>query len=139
MSAIANSRRCFLLLVLTTIQGFAFARPKEVRAARAGAKELVGRLEMEALGTSKPLRALSFSSEMTEGKTILYRRAEHRKTPLCTMNPTGQMVWNLCDGRHSPGDISRSVVQQCRVGKARAERDVFLFLAELRKIGAIRV
>ena len=138
MAAITNSRRGFLFLATTILQGFLFARPKDVRAAKEGARALVGRLEMEALGSLKPRRALSICSDIVGEKAILYRKAGERKTPLCTMNPTGQMVWDLCDGRHSGQEICRSIARRCEVSPARAERDVFRFLAELKQIGAIQ-
>jgi hypothetical protein len=134
MADITDSRRGFLFVILAMIQGVLFAGPRELRAAGRGAKDLVDRLEMEGLASSRPQRESWVSSGMVGEETTLYRG----KSPLCSMNRTGKVIWESCDGRHSPRDICRLIVRRCRVDEARAERDVLLFLAELRKIRAIR-
>jgi hypothetical protein len=139
MADIANSRRSFIFVVMTIIQGFLFARPKEIRAAKQGAKDLVGQLEMEGLASSRPQKEWLISSSMMGEQTILYRENETQKIPVCSMNQTGKMILDLCDGNHSPKDICRLIVQRCQVSETRAERDVLYFLTELRKIGAIRL
>jgi hypothetical protein len=135
MADITDSRRGFLFVILAMIQGVLFTSPRELRAARRGAKDLVDRLEMEELASSRPQRESWVSSGMTGKETTLYRG----KRPLYSMNRTGRMVWELCDGKHRPQEISRSLVQHCRVSEARAERDLFVFLRELKRVGAIRL
>lgn len=135
MTEAANSRRGFIVLGMAILQGVLFAGPGEARAAKQGVKNLVGRLEMESLASSRPQRDGSVATRLSGEETTLYRG----KSRLCSMNRTGRMVWDLCDGNHRPQAISRSLVQHCQVSEASAERDVFRFLAELQKIGAIRV
>lgn len=124
-----------MALGMAILQGFLFAGPGQARVARQGAKELIDRLEMESLASSRPRREGSIAMRLSGEEATLYRG----KRPLCSLNRTGGMVWELCDGNHGPQEISRSLVEHCRVSEARAEQDVFRFLAELRKIGAIRV
>ena len=138
MADIANSRRGFIFVLLALIQGFLFAGPRELRAARRGVRDLVDRLDIEGLASSRPQRESWVSSDMTGEATTLYREGEREKIPLCSMNQTGKIIWESCDGRHSPRDICRLMVRQCQVNEARAEKVVIFFLSELRKIGAIR-
>lgn len=135
MAEVTNSRRGFIVLGMAILQAFLFAGPREARAARQGAKELIDRLEMESLASARPRREGSIVMRLSGEETTLYRG----KRPLCSMNRTGRMVWELCDGDHRPQEISRSLVQHCQVSEARAARDLFPFLAELKRIGAIRL
>ncbi len=135
MADMTDSRRGFLCVLLAMIQGVLFVGPRELRAAGRGARDLVERLDTEGLASSRPQRESWVSSGMMGEETTLYRG----KRPLYRMNRTGRMVWELCDGNHRPQEISRSLVQRCRVSDARAERDLFFFLRELKRVGAIRL
>jgi hypothetical protein len=100
---------------------------------------LLGRLEMEILESSTPRRGMLISSGKTVGKTTIYRETIDKKMPLCSMNNTGKMIWELCDGNHSLKEICGIIVERCQVTEACAGRDILVFLSEMKRIGAITI
>jgi len=135
----AASRRSFVFLLMSMIQGILIVRPKTLSAAKQKGKDLVGRLERELLESSRPKRAMSISSGMMGDNTTLYREMGNKKIPVCSMNHTGSMIWELCDGTHSFKDICRFIVQSCQITEARAREDILAFMSGLNRAGAIRL
>jgi hypothetical protein len=139
MADIENSRRGFIFVMLSIIQGLLITNPKEIEAAKNNAKKIIGQIEMEGLWSSRPKREAMVSSVVMAKKTTLYRNNGDKYISVCNINQTGKMVWELCDGKHSTKDICRSIVQSCQVSEETVRNDVFFFLSELKKIGAIRL
>jgi len=137
MADIATSRRAFISAVMAIIPGVFIGSPRELRAAKQRSKELVTRLESEILESSKPRRETSISCVIKGDKRILYRKRGDKSIPLCGMNFTGKIIWDSCDGKNNLKDICGLVLERCQVTELRARRDIIVFLAGLKKLGAI--
>ena len=68
---------------------------------------------------------------------VLY--AEKTSQPVFELNPTGRIVWNLCNGNKSPLEISRIIHQTYSVDPHEAYVDCLCFLAELNRKGLIQL
>jgi len=137
MADTAASRRSFIFLMMTIIQGVFIVRPKGLMAAKQTGRDLVEQLETEIFESSRPEKGMLISSGIIGDKATLYREVGEKKIPLCSMNNTGNMIWELCDGNHRLKDISRIIVERCQVTENSARRDILVFLSGLKKIGAI--
>lgn len=137
MAHIATSRRSFISTVMTMIPGILLSNPRELRAAKQSGRELVTLLEMEILESSRPKRESSISCGTIGDKSTLYRKRGYKKIPICDLNHTGKMIWDLCNGDNGLKDICGLVLENCQVTERRAHRDILAFLAGLKKLGAI--
>jgi Coenzyme PQQ synthesis protein D (PqqD) len=137
MKDISVSRRSFISAVMTIVPGISIVELGDLRSAKQRGKELLNRLEMEILESSMPKRGMLISSGTTGGKTTIYRETTDKKMSVCSMNNTGKMVWELCDGNHSLKEICGILVKRCQVTETCASRDILAFLSEMKRIGAI--
>jgi hypothetical protein len=137
MKDISVSRRSFISALMTVAPGISLVSLGDLRPAKQRDKELLGRLEMEILESSTPRRGMLISSNTTGDKTTIYRETTDKKIPVCSMNNTGKMVWELCDGNHNLKEICGIIVERCQVTETCANRDILAFLSEMKRIGAI--
>jgi len=137
MKDITASRRGFISAVMTIVPGAFTIKLGDLRAAKQRGKELLGRLEMEILESSMPKREMLISSDTVGDKTTIYRETGDKKIPVCSMNNTGKIIWEACDGTHSFQDICRLIIDRCQVTETCVRRDILAFLSGLKKIGAI--
>lgn len=54
----------------------------------------------------RPIRKPSVISKKLGSETVLY---DHETRAIHALNPTAILVWELCDGRHSPEEIEHSL------------------------------
>ena len=59
----------------------------------------------------RPTKKPSVISKKLGKETVLY---DQETRAIHVLNPTGIMVWELCDGRHSPEDIERALRDEFR-------------------------
>ena len=130
MADIATSRRSFISTVMTIIPGVLIASPRELRAAKQRSKELVTRLEMEILESSRPKRessisyyaahrdffVSSFSSFDTQSGEWINEMFEKRRIDGAIRNGkqtgawcapwlSGKSAWILCSFNEKLGDV----------------------------------
>ena len=129
------SRRNFIFLLMSMIQGVLVLRPKALNTAKQNGKDLISRLETELLESSRPKREMSISTATVGDKTALYREMGDIKIPIGSMNHTGNTIWKLCDGNNGFKDICGFIVERCQITETRARRDILAFLAQLKRIG----
>ena len=139
MVNIANSRRSFIHKCMGLIPGILVVSPNQVRAARDEAKDLMRQIELEILRSSRPKRNPSIMCRTSGEETTLYRERGGETSPVCSMNPIGNMIWEACDGSRQLKEISRLVFERYQVAEHQAHLDTLVFLALLKKIGAITV
>ncbi|HJX34576.1 MAG TPA: PqqD family protein [Desulfatiglandales bacterium] len=137
MKDIIASRRGFISAVMTIVPGVFIVKLGDLRAVKQRGKELLSRLEIEILESSMPKRGMLISSDTAGDKTTIYRETTDKRIPVCSMNNTGKMIWELCDGNHSLKEICGIIVERCQVTEINASRDILAFLAGLKKIEAI--
>jgi hypothetical protein len=137
MKDISVSRRSFISAVMTIVPGISIVEFGDLGSAKQRGKELLRRLDMEILESSTPKRGILISSDTTGDKTTIYRETIDKKMPVCSMNNTGRMVWELCDGNHSLKEICGIIVERCQVSETCASRDILAFLSKMKRIGAI--
>jgi len=137
MKDISVSRRSFISAVMVIVPGISAVNLGDLRSAKQRGKEFLSGLEMEILKSSMPKRGTLISSDTIGDKTTIYREMIDKKMPVCSMNNTGKMIWEACDGTHSFKDICRLMVERCQVTETCASRDILAFLSGLKKIDAI--
>ena len=132
----AVPRRQFLLM-MTVLPCALMAGPGELRAAKGTGREIVNRLEIERLESSRPRRDRRMTCGILGDKTTLYRTSGGRKIPVFGMNDTGRAVWDLCDGNHGFREICREIAERFETTEIHARRDVRAFISGLNRCGAV--
>jgi hypothetical protein len=94
-------------------------------------------MELERLIASKPERAPSVMCHNLGDTDTLCRLKGGKTEPVCRMNTVGKMIWEACDGKKRPEEISKMIHDRYLVSKRRAWTDTLFFLSRLKKIGAI--
>ncbi|MCK4851698.1 MAG: PqqD family protein [Candidatus Omnitrophica bacterium] len=56
---------------------------------------------------------------------------------LVSINGTGILVWDICDGSHTVGTIVREITERYEVSRDKAEEDCLVYLKELEGAGFI--
>lgn len=136
---IAASRRGFICTMSGLLSGLLLASPTRLQAKKTQVKNLVGSLEMELLQESKPARHPSISWNTYGDRTRLHRESKGRARPMCSMNQAGKTIWEACNGKNTPRDISKLVHRRYRVSSHQAYVDCLAFLARLKTLGAIQL
>jgi hypothetical protein len=126
-----SSRRGFICTLSGILSGILFAGPTRLQAKKIQIKELLRDMDFEILERSMPARNPSIicNDSAGDGK-IKY---------ICGMNPVGMTIWEECNGRNTPRDISRLLHNKYRVSPNNAYVDCLVFLTRLQQIGAIQL
>lgn len=75
---------------------------------------------------------------VTKGDAATFCRRGDEK-PIFATNLSGKWIWDACDGKTPPREISSKINQTCDVSRHRAHQDCVAFLCQLKKKGLIRV
>lgn len=137
MTDAAAQRRRFILMMMTILPCALMAGPRELRAAKRTGRDVLNRLEIELLESSKPRRDRRMTCGVLGDQTTLYRQSGAGSIPVCGMNETGRAVWDLCDGNHGFREICREIAGRFRTTEIHARRDVRTFLSGLHRCGAV--
>jgi len=140
MNTIANivaSRRGFIATFLGLLPGIVLANPRRLQAAKPEIQNLLCQMELEILTSSTPQRDPSVICRTFGDTSTLYREKRGKTEPVCNMNQMGKKIWEACDGRNSPEEISRMIHKEYMVSKGQAWTDTLFFLTRLKKIGVI--
>lgn len=79
----------------------------------------------------KPLKLLRLAYRSIGEETLVLDTKLNQEVH--QLNALGTFIWELCDGMHTPSDITQKVCDEFEVEKNEAENDVLCFLAELQK------
>ena len=138
MQDIVASRRGFIFTLAGFLSGIILAGPKQLRAAaKPEIRDFLSQLELETIRSTRPRRDPAVICRTSGEKFALYREKRGKRLFLSIMNPEGKMIWDACDGRNSPKEISQLIHEQYLVSRHRAWVDTFSFLTDLKRIGAI--
>ena len=97
----------------------------------------MGNIETDILVASKPRKNPELALKQRGNTFLLFgKNGEH---PLFEINQAGKMVWEGCDGKNTPHDISRVVHGMYTVSPHQAYVDCLYFLAHLKLKGAIKL
>jgi coenzyme PQQ synthesis protein D (PqqD) len=132
-----SSRRGFIGTFLGLLPGIMLLNPGRLQAAKPGIQNLLGQMELERLISSKPERDPSVLCQNSVDTNTLCRLKDGETEPVCSMNTVGKMIWEACDGKKRPKEISKMIHDRYPVSKGRAWTDTLFFLSRLKKIGAI--
>jgi hypothetical protein len=119
------------------VPGALLWNPGKARAAKDGARNLMRRLELDVLKSSRPKKSPSITQRTEGSETSLYQTKGGKKSLLCTMNPTGKTIWEACNGRRTYREITGLIRKRYQVTPDRAETDILTFLELLKDMGAI--
>ena len=134
----AGSRRRFIGTFIGLLPGILLASPKRLQAAKPGIHDFLRQMDFEILPSSRPERVPGVLCNTLEDTSTLYREKRGKKDPVCSMNPMGKTIWEACDGKNRPKEISQMIHDRYLVSKSRARLDTLGFLWQLKKIGAIQ-
>jgi len=82
-----------------------------------------------------PKQAEGFQSEELDGEYLIFRLGMHRAIHL---NQTAGIVWRLCDGTRSAGEISQLLATEYPADSAQdISRDVSEIIGRLTEIGVL--
>ena len=138
MENIFASRRGFISTFAGILSGIILAGPKQLKAsAKPEIKDLLSQLELQTIRSTRPSRDPSVICRTSGERVALYREKGGGEIFLKSMNRAGKMIWDVCDGRNSPEEISQLIHERYLVSRYRAWIDTFSFLANLKRIGAI--
>jgi hypothetical protein len=83
----------------------------------------------------RPVRRSSVVSKKLGDETVLYDRETRA---IHVLNPTAILVWELCDGKHSPEDMEESLRAEFQADeKAGVLEDVRLIIDRFRTEGLL--
>jgi hypothetical protein len=80
------------------------------------------------MDVSKPTRRSGIVAKKVGHEIILYGNTEEA---IHILNPTAKLIWDLCDGEHTPADMEQLIRTQFSVPP---ERDVIADIASTLKI-----
>ena len=133
------SRRGFIYTLSGLFSALLLASPKRLFAKKAQVKHLLGSLDMELLEKSMPSKKPSITWTTYGNRTRLYGKNNEKDRPICTMNQTGKTIWEACNGKNKPRDISKMLHEKYLVSLNQAYVDCLAFLARLKTLGAIQL
>jgi pyrroloquinoline quinone biosynthesis protein D len=82
----------------------------------------------------KPIAGVE--TEIIEGEVLLYHP---RQTRAIYLNSTAALIWGLCDGNRSAGEIIQMVGESYSDAAATLEDDVLMTLKELQRNGVLSI
>ena len=94
-------------------------------------------MELERLISSNPERDPYVMCHNFGDTNTLCRIKGGKEEPVGRLNSVGKMIWETCDGKKRPKEISKMIHDRYLVSKRRAWTDTLFFLSRLKKIGAI--
>jgi hypothetical protein len=133
------SRRGFICTLSGLLSALLLASPTRLLAQKTQVKHLLGSLEIELLEKSRPSKQPSITWTTYGNRTRLYRVNSEKNSPICTMNQTGKAIWEACNGKNKPKDISKILHKKYLVSFHQAYVDCLAFLARLKRAGAIQL
>jgi len=83
----------------------------------------------------RPRRAEGYRMEVLDDELLLYHPGQAR---VIALNPTAALVWSLCDGTRTPGEIVAALQEGYPEAARRDPADVAELLATLRGAGRRR-
>ena len=133
----AANRRTFLLSLAGIAPGLVLPSPGKLQAGN-GIKKFIRTLETESIIQSKPEKnSAIFLKNIDDAIAVLYKNGVEQ--PVCALNRAGKMIWDACDNRHTPHDISEILRQTYKVSSDQALADCIALLKKLNHIGAILI
>lgn len=135
MTAGPFTRRNFLFTVSGVISSIAVLSPKSLKASKKDAKDILNQVRVESLISSPPQKNKSLFMLPSGDKFTLFEKGSNN--PVCDMNMTGKLIWESCDGKRNPKEITGLVHDNFKVTKNQAWNDTITFLSNLRHVGAI--
>lgn len=132
-------RRGFVLTIAGTFCGVLFSGGRSLYAEIPKIRGIVRNLERDLIEKSRPMRNPSFLCRTAGDKTGLFRKTAGGEQPICRMNRMGRFIWDACNGKNTPREISRLIEKKYAVSDSEAYEDCLLFLTGLKTAGAIRI
>ena len=115
--------------------GCLFYFPGRSQEAGADFKHFLWGLELDALIGSAPRKAPGIVLEKTDQYFTLLREGSFY--PVCRINRTGKILWELCDGTRSPLELSTTIHKTHHVDPHQAYVDCLIYLGLLKNKGVI--
>ena len=131
------SRRGFIATFFGLLPGIVLANPRRLQAAKPEIRKLLCQMDLDMLISSRPARDPSVICRTFGDRNTLFRKKGDKTDPVCGMNQMGKKIWEACDGRNSPEEITGMINKEYTVSKDKAWTDTLFFLVRLKKLGVI--
>ncbi|HHT9155566.1 MAG TPA: PqqD family peptide modification chaperone, partial [Candidatus Tripitaka sp. YC43] len=84
----------------------------------------------------RPKTRIDLINETVEEEVVIYDPKNHN---LHHLNPMAGVIWELCDGNHTPEEITEEVVSVLETDPVQVERDVTKTIEEFQRKGLLEV
>jgi len=132
-------RRGFILSLAGAFSGVLLSGGRSLHAGFPQIKGMVQNLERDLIENALPVRDPSVLCRSEKDQVELYRESPEKTASICKLNQVGKVVWDACNGKNTPRDISRLIQEKYAVSHAEAYEDCILFISDLKDVGVVRV
>ena len=134
-----TDRRRFISLLSGIFSGLLLTKPGGVQATKSEIKQLLKNIETDLLARSRPSKHPSVTWEHYGDGIHLYKKRHVKTRPFCALNQVGKTIWEYCNGRNTPWEISKLIHQEYIVSHQQAYVECLSFIAELNTKGAVQL
>jgi hypothetical protein len=134
-----TNRRRFISMTSAMLSGLLLTKPGGVQATKTDIKEFLKNIEIDLLERSKPSKHPAIAGEHYGDGIRLYKKNPGKKIPFCALNRVGKTIWEYCNGKNTPREISELICQTYLVSRQQAYAECLAFIAALKTKGAVRL
>jgi hypothetical protein len=134
-----TDRRRFISMVSGMLSGLLLTKPGSVQATKSEIKQFMANIETDLLERSKPSKHPAVAWEHYGDGIRLYKKNQVKNTPFCALNQVGKTIWEDCNGRNTPWEISKLIHQKYLVSRRQAYAECLAFIAVLNTKGAVQL
>ena len=134
-----TGRRRFISLLSGIFSGLLLTKPGGVQATKSDIKQFLANIETDLLERSRPSKHPLVTWEHYGDGIRLYGKQQGETRPFCALNRVGKTIWEYCNGRNTPREISGLIHQKYLVSQQQAYVECLSFIAVLNTKGAIQL
>jgi len=126
-------------MVSGMLSGLLLTKPGGVQATKSEIKQFMANIETDLLERSKPSKHPAVAWEHYGDGVRLYKKNQVKNIPFCALNRVGKTIWEYCNGRNTPREISGLIHQKYLVSPQQAYAECLAFIAVLKTKGAVQL
>jgi hypothetical protein len=134
-----TDRRRFISMVSGMLSGLLLTKPGSAQATKSEIKQFMANIETDLLKRSKPSKHPAVAWEHYGDGIRLYKKNQVKNIPFCAMNRVGKTIWEYCNGKNTPWDISALIHHKYLVPHQQAYAECLAFIAALKTKGAVQL
>jgi len=126
-------------MVSGMLSGLLLTKPGGVQATKSEIKQFMANIETDLLERSKPSKHPAVAWEHYGDGVRLYKKNRVKNIPLCAMNRVGKTIWEYCNGKNTPREISALIHHKYLVSRQHAYAECLAFIDALKTKGAVQL